>query len=471
MAQELPGIRIPGHGSLRDPSRDVNTRAQRIAAERRTDPEETRRRILGVITEHRRARLAAVLGSVGALSLCAVAACALFVPGFVMGAERPVEAPVATTAAPSAAGGGGAGASADSFLPNLTAVPDSAAPSTGSLLVTLPWGSGAGQVGLRAPAEGLTSGPEALAVAPDGRVAVLDSVNERVVLLEPSGAFASSVAVSLAAPRFLAATNDRLYVLDCDSDRRLLTLDWAGTVLEELVLPDLEDVVTGLFATDSGPCIEVAHKNTFLMTTSHAGIEANACDASASAAAGNSGEDRRTPAAANLQPLQGRPLDARLGRVAKVAFELGKTAQVELFKVDKTSLNASLLTRANPVLVRGQAIEHLISADGDGNGGLVIGARLLNSKPGSQNSSLLLTRWPGGLSEVENLSSHTGEAQTQRSSRARGPRALVLTDSTFAYVGQPYVIAPDGRVVQPVAGPDGYSLLVHNFDQDGEVQP
>ena len=47
-----------------------------------------------------------------------------------------------------------------------------ALPSAGSVLVTLPWGSGEGQVGLMRVDEGLTRGPEALAVAPDGRIAV-----------------------------------------------------------------------------------------------------------------------------------------------------------------------------------------------------------------------------------------------------------------------------------------------------------
>jgi len=38
-------------------------------------------------------------------------------------------------------------------------------------------------------------------------------------------------------------------------------------------------------------------------------------------------------------------------------------------------------------------------------------------------------------------------------------------------VGQPYVVAPDGRVLQPVAGEDGYSIIVHAFPEAEEVQP
>ena len=54
---------------------------------------------------------------------------------------------------------------------------------------------------------------------------------------------------------------------------------------------------------------------------------------------------------------------------------------------------------------------------------------------------------------------------------------LLLSASSLAYLGQPYVVAPDGRVFQPVASEDGYGILVHTFagdetsDETGEVQP
>jgi hypothetical protein len=43
------------------------------------------------------------------------------------------------------------------------------------------------------------------------------------------------------------------------------------------------------------------------------------------------------------------------------------------------------------------------------------------------------------------------------------PDALLLAASPFAYVGQPYVVAPDGRVFQPVPTETGYSIFVHTF--------
>jgi hypothetical protein len=47
---------------------------------------------------------------------------------------------------------------------------------------------------------------------------------------------------------------------------------------------------------------------------------------------------------------------------------------------------------------------------------------------------------------------------------------LLLADCGFTYLGQPYVVAPDGRVLQPVADETGYRLLVHTFASAEEVQ-
>ena len=192
-------------------------------------------------------RLAGRLGLTGALTLCALLACALFIPVTVYGAQTaahrsrsrdrrrdhgaacPDRATSEATAAEASAsepappravvsdrsGRGSGGGATD---------PGSSAASSGVLLATLPWGSGDGQVGLVSPAEGLVRGPEALAVAPDGRIAVLDSVNRRVLVLAVDGAVTGTISLSLQEPRFLAVTNTRIYVLDCDADQRLVQM-------------------------------------------------------------------------------------------------------------------------------------------------------------------------------------------------------------------------------------------------------
>ena len=397
----------------------------------------------------RRARLAALLSSVIAVGLCALAACALFVPGFVLGAEPPAAGP-----------DGRAAAVAPAIDPKGAAI-SQIAPSAGVLLVTLPWGGGDGQVGLLAPGEGLARGPEALAVAPDGRIAVLDSVNKRLVLLDARGRSVGTAPVALSEPRFLAADNDRLYVLDCDVDRRLVTLDWSGVSLAAAVLPELDDVVTGLFSTDVGPCVEVAHESVFLINQTDSGIQTAATASNLQVASTGPAK----PLRAELRALAGRPLDRRLGRVAKVTFKPGKNAEIRLSSIDKKSLKAKQTAELSAVLAPGRALEHVVSVDGDGSGGLLVGARLLDTDAkGAGRPSLIISRLSSSAAAIANQSAGTAAAGTAGDS-------LLLADSPFAYLGQPYVVAPDGRVFQPVADPNGYSILVHTFAGPAEVKP
>ncbi|MFH0915595.1 MAG: hypothetical protein V1912_04020, partial [bacterium] len=232
----------------------------------------------------RRQGRAPLFSTVAAVSLCAVAAFVLFVPRFVLGAGGPPSATPSETA-PGLAAPTGLGSAASPAVEPAATLADataSTALSRGSLLVTLPWGSADGQVGLQAPGEGLVRGPEAVAVAPNGRVAILDSVNKRVVLLDGDGTFVNAVPLALTEPRFLAVSDDRLYVLDCDGDRRLAAVDWSGAGQGVAALPELDDVVTGLFVTDSGPCVEVAHESVFLVEPSEGSWQTAATGADAS---------------------------------------------------------------------------------------------------------------------------------------------------------------------------------------------
>jgi hypothetical protein len=387
-----------------------------------------------------RTRVKPSLSLVLGVGVCALAASALLVPGFVTGADAAAEP----------------AARADNQATDQA--PDATAP-TGDLLVTLPWGDGEGEVGLLQPVEGLTRGPEALAVAPDGRIALLDSVNKRVMFLDAEGQPTGVVAVDLAEPRFLAVGEDLLYVLDCDADRQLLTLDWSGDIVGALALPELTDVVTGLFATLEGPCVEVAHDSVFLLgnegQTSLADDEDWTPREMQVSAAGRGG-----PARASLRPLAGRPLRSDLRQVAKVTFRPGSGFKVKSFEVDRKSLAAKEMTGFSPALASGRTVEHIVSVDGDGRAGLIVGVRVLDTGPrASDKGSLLLTR------------------MTSTGSGSGGGDTLLLAESSFAYLGQPYVVAPDGRVLQPVASEDGYGILVYGFggvetiDEAEEVQP
>jgi hypothetical protein len=63
------------------------------------------------------------------------------------------------------------------------------------------------------------------------------------------------------------------------------------------------------------------------------------------------------------------------------------------------------------------------------------------------------------------LSSLAGGTTTsgRPGSKTKATGTLLLADSAFAYLGQPYVVAPDGRVFQPIGGESGYSILVYTF--------
>jgi hypothetical protein len=138
-------------------------------------------------------------------------------------------------------------------------IADQKTTSAGVRLVMLPWGVGPGAVGLATQAEGLARGPEALAVAPDGRIAILDSVNRRVVTLDSTGAFLAALPVGLSSPRFIATDGATIHVLDADEDGLLVSLDWQGTVLGEAGLERSDTPVTGLFAREGQAYVEWGH--------------------------------------------------------------------------------------------------------------------------------------------------------------------------------------------------------------------
>ena len=78
---------------------------------------------------------------------------------------------------------------------------------------------------------------------------------------------------------------------------------------------------------------------------------------------------------------------------AQVTFSPRGPARVKFFQIDAGSLQAVQTHESSPVLAEGRAIEHLVSVDGDGAGGLIIGARLLRPEAAKgRNASLALTR-------------------------------------------------------------------------------
>jgi len=316
---------------------------------------------------------------------------------------------VALTARAAAAGG-----ERPAAAPAVVHIPVLPTPSAGVHLVTLPWGSGPSAVGLARPLEGLARGPEALAVAPDGRIAILDSVNRRVVTLDPSGAFLAALPVDLSAPRFIAVDDTSIHVLDADEDRCIVSLDWQGGALEHEDLEARDAPVTGLFAQEGQVYVEWGH-------SSVTGVRPGARGFSAT------------------EP--GRPLGSRGRTRAQTLFTAGTNPRVSL--VTDPQRPNDLPSEIE--FVSDSPLEHLVSLDSDAEGAIILGARVQHGSPPDAGAPALVVV------------------------RATGPEtatALALDDTGgIAETGQPYALGPDGRIYQPRATDQGYSIIVHTFPE------
>jgi hypothetical protein len=293
-------------------------------------------------------------------------------------------------------------------------IPAPKTPSVGVRLAILPWGSGPGAVGLARPLGGLARGPEALAVSPDGRIAILDSVNRRVVTLDSSGAFLAALPIEISAPRFIAADDATIHVLDADEDRRLVSLDWRGTVLEQRNLEARDTPVTGLFAREGQAYVEWGHSRVAAVRPGERNFSA-------------------------VQP--GRPLGPQGGAYAHARHTRGGHPRISVVRDPRRPTGVpDELEFASDV-----PLEHLVSLDADAEGAVILGARTERSDPLQANApALVLVR----------------VADPER------PTTLALDDGGgIAETGQPYTVGPDGRVYQPRATDEGYVVLVHTFPQ------
>ena len=453
-------------------------------------------------------------GTAVALGLCALVGVGLLSPGIVL-ADSPTKAVGATAIANTSKDKKATSPTVSPTTSSTTSTKTSGETAEiGTLLVKLPWGSGPGQVGLFTQNEGLSHGPEALAMAPDGRVAILDSVNHRLVLLDTKGSFTNSIVLELAEPRFLAVSDTALYVLDCDSDQELATFDWNGNLQGVARLPELEDVVSGLFATDAGPCVEIAHEYTLLLgeditaegapigTTDDAAntnktIEEDSIAENTNASSFALASTKSTITAANTKstkktkthgtwknPVQveskkfsGRPVGKKFGPSVEVSFKTGKSANIKVHKTDKKSFKSTKTSDLSKSIYSKKNIEYLLSVDDDGQGGLVMGAFLENEetpKPGQP--SIVVTRIGKKASTKDKASGTTinstktdadevaATSELVHPDEVTSTDSILLSDCPFVYLGMPYATTPDGRVLQPMADANGYSLFIHTFD-------
>lgn len=343
-----------------------------------------------------------------------------------------------------AAGHAGAAEAPRAIPPALPAVLQADLPanvplSPGRVLVTLPWGSGPGEVGLQIAPEGLSRGPEGLAVSPDGRLAVLDGVNSRIVLLSATGDPLGAISLDLTSPRFVAATNEWVGVLDADADHRLLVFAWNGCPEKELVIPDADRPVTGLLADEGGGfAVEYAHDDVFSVVPPSPEVSA----LQAASAAGRRGPTR-LPQASVLRPLPGRSGGISQGNHARARLLNREQAGVRLERRRGSATEVLDIRLDSPT-----PLEQLVALAPDNGGGVILAARAGEAAAGTGHTRLLLAR-----------------VTPAAGSSAPLVCALGVDTPDTVYVGDPLVIGPNGTVYQPTAGPDGYTIRVHRLPE------
>jgi hypothetical protein len=123
---------------------------------------------------------------------------------------------------------------------------------------TAPWGSAEGELGRRVPEEGAPEGPMSFVVSEDGRVFVLDQVNQRVQVFK-DGKFSREIKIPGDTFQDLAVDPDgRVVLLDRLAQKAVVFLDPEQRVpLKGPHVPE-GGGVTGLFLND-GVWVEVEH--------------------------------------------------------------------------------------------------------------------------------------------------------------------------------------------------------------------
>jgi hypothetical protein len=295
-------------------------------------------------------------------------------------------------------------------LPAFVQVTAEAVAPSSETIFTLPWGAGPGEAGLQAPLEGLARGPQALAVAPDGIIYVLDSVNRRLLTLSPAGEVLRTTAVPLNDARFLATSASADYVLDADCDRRLLAFDKEGHQALELDLPPLDGPVTALQVRGNRVFVEVLHERVYELAVGPG----------------------RGPV---LSAVAGRPADATGCRQAQARFRRGAPALLEWGD------SGSPGSKAHTEVAFPFELRSLVSLDASKGGDLILGGRLEEKAARSAGADILVT--------------------TISTDGSVSPALLLRDGSEFAFLGEPYAVGPDGSIYQPHAGPEGYSIAVH----------
>jgi len=170
--------------------------------------------------------------------------------------------PTKTAHAPASSDGGTHGgvasppASARDLGAHAAARPDAGHAPHPTVVLSAPWGSGAGQLGHRLDPESAGEGPMSLFVDHHRGIVILDNVNRRVARFDPHGAPLRPLPLETDAAQDLARMGERVAVLDRLHDKRISIFEADGQPTATISLaaagfPDAA-VVTGIFGDREG---------------------------------------------------------------------------------------------------------------------------------------------------------------------------------------------------------------------------
>ncbi len=280
-----------------------------------------------------------------------------------------------------------------------------------ALVARLPWGEGPAALGRIVPAEHAPEGPQAILVLADGSMAVLDSVQSRILRLSREGAPIEVFDLPSQTWEAIAERPDGgLVVMDRLVQTDLLVLDASGRedgrVELEGRVPE-PGLITALRGTEDGFWVEVEHGDS-LRVASPDGTETTAT-------------------------LPGRPLGG--GGSVRANRSGEKTVSLLMFQ-DGRPLTEKVVRFTQPVLQIG-AIES------DGRDGLWVAAETLTEAGPWGEASRITT-------EVVHLEARPGGRELSRRTHER-------LWSPYEPL-QPFASTPDGGLIQLVTGEDGAEI-------------
>ena len=186
------------------------------------------------------------------IAVCSIAIIITLAFAFLLDSEEPVSKPVIDDVDPASASASASGSAASK-----AEEPEDPPPQDNIFFA--PWGPGPGELGRRIPEEGAPEGPMSFTVAGDGKVYVLDQINQRVQVFA-DGQFDREIKIPGETFQDLAVDETgRLVLLDRLAQKAVVFLEPEVRVpLEGPHVPE-GGGVTGLFLND-GAWVEVEHQ-------------------------------------------------------------------------------------------------------------------------------------------------------------------------------------------------------------------